>query len=589
MGLSFANPLGFLALSALPAILAIHLFQRRARKATVSTLFLLEPARRESRRGRRIERLRQSASLWLQLCAALLLTWILVQPRWIREESVQRIVVVLDSSASMSAFAAPLRTRLERRLRRFERTAARTEWILGETDPRAGTLYAGADLADLLNAVKGWEPRLGAHEVLPALRTAAGIGGDGGAVVFVTDHVCDVPPGVELLAVGRPTDNVGLAGPAIDARGPSPGWRAVVCSFASAPQRRTWWVETPSGKSPPLEITLDPGGLASLSGAFPEGETRLVIALSGDAFTLDDRMPVVLPEPKILQVALVGEPPDPGFAESLLGSFDAIRRVDPEAPSIDLRFAWVAPEDVPSVPAPAVVFLLATEEPGPYSAAPVVAQSDPLTDGLEWRGLLVRENPGVERSPGDRVLVWQGERPLVLLRRSPEGSVLLFNFAQSASNLARLPAPLLLIHRFVENVRAGKRAPERKNVETLQRLRPVLDPDGPEAVLTIEPPSFGAGSPSRRSLPPGPVRAPGDPGFFRITQGERSVLSGAAHFADVREGDLRDADSRSDPRKTDARLIEANSRPDPLAPFWVVVLAGLLLADWHLQSRRRTS
>ena len=100
----FANPLALWALLALPVILAIHCLHERARRLRVSTLFLLERVAPESASGARFERLRNSLPLWLQLIAAALIAWLLAEPRWVRADSVQTVVVVLDSSASMSAF-----------------------------------------------------------------------------------------------------------------------------------------------------------------------------------------------------------------------------------------------------------------------------------------------------------------------------------------------------------------------------------------------------------------------------------------------------------------------------------------------------
>jgi hypothetical protein len=80
----------------------------------------------------------------------------------------------------------------------------------------------------------------------------------------------------------------------------------------------------------------------------------------------------------------------------------------------------------------------------------------------------------------------------------------------------------------------------------------------------------------------GLLRAPTRPGRFQARQGDRLVIGGAAHFADVREADLRDAASFDG--LGDAVHAEAvrHSRPDPLAPLWLLALGGLLLANWRL-------
>ena len=100
----FGNPLGLLSLLAIPAILAIHFLQRKSVTLPVSTLFLLERTQREATSGRRFERLIPSVPLWMQLLAVLLLAWLLSEPRFKKENSVQRVVIVVDGSASMTGF-----------------------------------------------------------------------------------------------------------------------------------------------------------------------------------------------------------------------------------------------------------------------------------------------------------------------------------------------------------------------------------------------------------------------------------------------------------------------------------------------------
>src|SRR5215218_6938180 len=94
----FANPAGLWLLLGVPAILAIHYLQQRAKVARTSTWFLIEKLAPDSARGRTWDRLRSSRALWLQLLAALLATWVLAEPRWVRAESSQTVVVILDAS-----------------------------------------------------------------------------------------------------------------------------------------------------------------------------------------------------------------------------------------------------------------------------------------------------------------------------------------------------------------------------------------------------------------------------------------------------------------------------------------------------------
>ncbi len=98
------NPLGFIAFLAIPLLLAIYFFQRKATRLPVSTLFLLKRTQLESKSGNRFERLLTTPPLWAQLLALLILCYILLQPKFSQKDEVVRIAVVIDASASMSAF-----------------------------------------------------------------------------------------------------------------------------------------------------------------------------------------------------------------------------------------------------------------------------------------------------------------------------------------------------------------------------------------------------------------------------------------------------------------------------------------------------
>src|SRR5688572_29739343 len=139
----FANPASLWVLLGVPAILAIHFLQQRARVARTSTWFLIEKLAPDSARGRTWDRLRSSRTLWLQLLAVIIAAWVLGEPRWLRAESAQTVVVVLDASASMDAFRTPALAAAERELSLADGLAARTTWVIMTTNPRQPPLYRG--------------------------------------------------------------------------------------------------------------------------------------------------------------------------------------------------------------------------------------------------------------------------------------------------------------------------------------------------------------------------------------------------------------------------------------------------------------
>src|SRR5439155_8118609 len=98
--------LGLLALLAIPAILALHLFKRRFRPQVVSALFLWGGAERMPLSGRKRERLQSSLSLWSEILAAICLALAFSGPQGCTQQASEHLVIVLDASASLGAHAA---------------------------------------------------------------------------------------------------------------------------------------------------------------------------------------------------------------------------------------------------------------------------------------------------------------------------------------------------------------------------------------------------------------------------------------------------------------------------------------------------
>ncbi len=564
MDLSFANPAGFWALLALPVVLGIHFLQRQSRRVVTSTMFLFDALNPVSAQGSRVDRLRNSLPLWLQLAAVVLLAWLLAGPRWLRRDSSQRVVVVLDSSVSMLAFRDELGRALPARLRSLARTAASTEWRLLETDPARPTLYAGTDLTGLLAALDRWTPHLGTHDFAPALNAAHGLVRESGLALFVTDRRTDVPDGVETLAVGYPLDNCGWVGVTVE----GDRWRALVQNHSAAAQTRSWHLEAGGASSAETVLTLAPGQIRTLGGAFPAGQDRCELVLTGDKFPLDDRLPLVRPAPKRLALFVGGGKGLEDFLRRIAGSVPQAEIVT-ESPKADVRLDVYS--SGPPTSAHAILFAPPAAVDSPtYLPGEPLAENDPLTAGLVWNGLLCKQTEAIPPRDGDRTLVWQGDRSLIFLRGNRAERSLCVNFDVRQSNADRLPAFVVLLDRFVETVRAEKPAFERLNVETNQLLGVAGDPAGP---------------PLRMAGDDATLRAPFAPGFFEVKQGDRALLDAAAHFADPREADFKTAGAVDTLEGKTSRMLEHNSREDFLWPFFALALGAVFLANWAATGR----
>ena len=186
-----------------------------------------------------------------------------------------------------------------------------------------------------------------------------------------------------------------------------------------------------------------------------------------------------------------------------------------------------------SLPQGPGIFFAAPEKERPdYLSGEIVAQNHPLTDGLNWNGLICKATAPISPEDGDEPLLWQGGRPLVFLRGAHAKRELVVNFDLHQSNADRLPAFIVLVNRFLETIRAEKVQFEQRNVETNQLLEVAGNPAGPPPRIL-------------KDDSPQPLRAPAAPGFFEVAQGARTLLAGAALFADDREGGISVMQRRS--------------------------------------------
>jgi len=633
VGIVLANPWGLVALAAVPLLIAIHSLRQRSRRVVTSTLFLLEHAGPLPTGGIRLERFRQALPFWMQLLASLALTWLLVEPRFIRADSRQTVAVVLDSSASMAAFRRPTIAALERVLRRLGAVAGHTDWHLLETGPRRPPLHAGDTLAGLLGALPQWQPTLGTHDFTAAIAVAQALApADRGAVILVTDRDIAVPPGVARLSVGTPIDNTGFVGadvsadaaaPNASSGGPSTRWRAIVANRGQLPSRRKLTILTglaaglPTAPTPaPLDIDLAPGETKTLNGAWPAGAERVLLELTSDRFSLDDSIAVVRPVPRTVRVAIRAGTPGGELLGRMLAAATDVEIVA-DADSADLV---VEPYGTEGTGASVQVSAAApdtnadsAEEAGDagqeeadkasppprpmrLDPAPLSVEDHPLIRDLAWIGFLSGPAGPIEPADGDEPLVWKGARPLVLLRkriaeRGTVGELLLINADLEASTASRTPALVVLLERFVERVRGRIERPWAGTFQAEEEIpMPAL-----AATLVVEPrasPDAEGGETPRPRSQPFRGRAPADAGFFTVAApaGEAStpaLLQGATQQADPRESDFRTAGPADTVDEVRLELARRQSVADPFLPGWLALVAAALLVAWGWKQAQR--
>lgn len=586
MDVFFANPIGFLGLLGLPAILAIHFLQRRSRRLPVTTLFLLERLKRQSKGGNRLERIRSSIPLWLQLLLVALITWLLVQPRLLRKDNVFRAAVIVDGSASMEAFRDKVGPELERRLGPLAK-GGRVELVLLESHLGARTLYRGPDMSALVAALDDWKPRLGEHDLAPVLGVGRSLVGNEGLLLVVTDHERkELPFNARVLSVGSPMVNVGFAGLSLEeGEAGEWRWRALIRNYSDEKQERSWRVEAGERVSAPTKTLLGPGEIRPIEGTFPAGADRVILRLKPDKFPVDDSLPMMRPEPKTVGLASVVDPDYLELAKEIAGS---LRHVEPVGPDdCDLVFysydalspAWPDQD--------AVVFVAQKVKDSSFLRGAITTTSHPLVAGLGFQGLLAKRALGIPVGSDDEVLLWQGDRALLFLRNSAEGEQLVLNFDPIASNATRLPAFVVLLHRYAEGLRQKKVAAEAVNLEVGQPIDFAWhrDPSAGDFKVVWETEEARSTEKVLQQDVFG-LRSSEFPGFFTIDQGGENLLRGATHFSDTREADFRDAGPFDGLAGYETTLVEERTRRDPFWQLWLLISAAVLILSWWFLGRR---
>lgn len=578
----FGNPAALWALLAVPALLVIHLLQARVRPRLVTTLFLLERAAADPTQGRTWRRLRKSRSLLAQLAALLLATWLLLDPRVVRDDSRQTIVYVLDASVSLEPFRGRVAEAVASHAAARAGLARSTRWVVLSSTGRDGTWADTEDVAELSRAIDAWRPRALEHDPRPALRLAGALVGAEGEVVFVTDRPGRVPAGTPTLGVGRAFPNVGFVGVAVETRadGGPPRWRAFVRHAGEGDAARTWRIEIPgAGPGASSRLELGTGGLTEISGDWPAGERALEVVLEGDGFGLDDRLPLILPEPKPLAWAFRGvTSADPGF----VAVAEVLAKVMLGVPGARQELLEGRPVDfairvgVDAADGAALVLPVPGSGSERADRAPILAERHPLVEGLNWSGWLGAPTGTLRPSASAETLLWQGERPLAWL----EGGAgvarrLVVDADWTRTNAPRLPAAVLLVRRMVLETQAALPVPFAANLETGQRIDLGWMPDGAWAVRRE-----GSGPEVVEGARRAVLRAPLEPGFFAVEAGGAPVLRAAAHLADPRVTTFLEAATFAHDIPARGAVLEQRTEPEPWTPLWTLLLPVALFVAW---------
>lgn len=581
-----ANPLGLLALLALPVIVGIHLFRRRFRPRPVSGLFLYGNQPQVPASGRTRSRLRRTLSLLCELLAVLALTWYLSDPHVADRDQARHVVLVLDSRLRLHARDSDGSTAETR-----ARAAAKAVIAALDRDDRVTLITSGAPPKLLAGpgarssaasaALDSWKSDRSWHELDEAIALAIELGGSGAHISTVSDRVPQgLPTVLGALACGRPLPTSGLA----DARWlrDSQGERLAVRVLAQggSGERQLALLDARGALVTQQSVSLSAGIPIAVSLAvapgLEEGASLGLRLLGDDPFPDDDAVTLLRPAPRLVSV-----------------------RLDlPAAVIAPVRKAVAALAEAVEVPAGQPAHLLVTSDPalppqGSWQVllttgtaqpvlGPFLARSgDPVLADLDCTGVLWSGGGAVPRD--HQALLLAGDTPLIGGSRRDRDRLISISCELSRSTLARHSAWPVLWANLIAARAAALPGPRDPNLALGASVRFPLPPGEHEALL-IDP---DEGRVLLRADAAGEILIPGleRPGIHRLLlrDGEHekpwTALNGLA--LDPRQADLSAATSEVRV-PTSAERSSVERQRGPLAHLLPLVLAAALaLAAWY--------
>ena len=596
--MTFTTPLGLLALAAIPAIVAIHLFRRKFPERPVAGLFLWRFAPQNPDSGRRLDTLPISSSLILECLAALALALILAGARLSSSTAGDHLIVLLDDSASMSAGAQGETARdrgVARVLAEIEQLGPRGLITLIRSGERPSVIAGPAAFTtEAEAALREWQPSRPHHSLAVGMRLAREFARDGGRILVLsdgppasaTDRILD---GEVWVSVGRSLANVAIVG--AERAIPSEGRGTLsltVRNSADAPARRVLKVTAADKEVLTRELQVPPG-TSSINLPLPAGLPALRASLSKDVLPRDDE--AVLVEPRSHIVAIENHlKPDRG-RDAVDKAVNALSNVT-RAESGHLAFSGSLDLDQPGTPGvwrvgfghPPATFAAAGDAAdfiGPF----IMEKRHPLLQGVTLGGIVWTGAAPVSRAM--HPLVSAGELALlgVLNGGGSSDVTVLFNIDLERTNLIRSPDWPILISNLVEMRRRELPGPERWNYRIGEWVRVKLDRD-PSAALRLR---WAGGE---RELPRSRLiefAAPAPGGLVQILEGDMARYELGVNFLDEIESDLRSrtTDESGTPRDAQSMQTERRAASDPL--FWVLLAIGAvaMLGNWFVLGSRR--
>ena len=437
------TPLFFLFLAAVPVLLLIYLFRRKAKVFFTSALFLWGSSSGEASGTPRFRLMRPPLAFFLLAAAIILLVCAGAALFTVRKDRFPPAAVILNNSYSMTpAVRRRAKEMLSRYLNSFP--GRKIVWFRSGAAPEALNVQGpDPDLKELWN---GDEPEFRAEQAIARVRMHS----PGSEIIVVTDRPLPRElPGVTCLSAGTPGPNLAI----VNAR--RAGGRALieVQNFSSVPMDS----ELLAGSFLRRRFTIAGGGRKLFRFSCPDGHVTVTLKTPGDLLAFDDTVRL-LPEDTAPVSYALKDLPAP--AERAL---ELVLRGNPDFRPCE---AAAVPE-VLFTGAPGkgagkskVIFHQGKTVAGD-EIAPALENHSPLARGLSTTGLSWGRFRGAAL-PG-RGILFSSQAPVISEEKSGPGSCRIhFNLSFPHSNVTSLPFWPGLFCNLAARLRALRPGPEHR-------------------------------------------------------------------------------------------------------------------------------
>lgn len=602
--MSFSNPWGLLALLAIPAIILIHMYHRRFPPLVVAGAHLWTSETRQHLAGRKRETLPITASLLLELLAALLLSLVLSRPHIGSTTATVHLVAVLDDSASMQgkppdagapSFRDAAVAELEKRIDRLPRGSVVTLILSGQRP----SMLAGPAVpwSEARPKLAEWRPQAPRHSFEPAWDLGLQLVEKSGELLFITDHLPaekETPEKMECVSVGRRLDNLAI--------------NAARWTFDVATGRGKVFMRVQNQARRPTDfevrgrrgdevvfrrsVTLAEQGATAFEAEVPGGLKQLTVELvsAQDGLVTDNRVELI--EPSVRTITYAITLPKGESTRLMRKVLDVLPNVQPgEEAAAHLVFApaGVLPEANPHKWWIGVGPLSLVEDDadaakdiaGPY----LLDKRHPLLEGVVLGGVVWG---GVQPVTFDvSPLISSGKSILLSRLNGSRTTGFVFNIDLERSNLGESPDWPILLTNLVEQRRENLPGLARWNYRLGEEIRFRLfegdiDPAGVTAgdlMLVHE----GKPKPIARTAQI-ELAPPDEPGVYEVRAGAETIGRFAVNFQDAEESDLRNLNPGVRQPKV-AAGVSSIAVDNPYS--WLILLGVMAIllavfADWYV-------